>query len=116
MTRPTEGRAHHPVITRVSFETTAKPDAEPAAKYAAALLARTVRHLDQLKVKDLVEETLRARPDYDDLDYHELDEARFSLQVLAEAVRLQAQDALRQRLSIDLATTLLPRLKGTRSL
>lgn len=115
MTAPTQGVAHHPVITKVEFSTNGPVNQDPPAMYAGALLARTVRHLDQVTVEDLVTETLRARPDYNDLDYYELAKQRLVLEVLAESVLLRAQSSLRNRLGIDLATTLIPRLKGTRS-
>lgn len=122
-TRPTAGVPFHPTeggtakVTRVVFETTAQPNSEPVSKYAADLLARTVGHLERVDVGGLLTAYLGEHmPDVDPDDSpHFVAEEILNLTALIESVLDQARAHLRVGLSIDLTTTLIPRLKGTRS-
>lgn len=107
----------HPVVTKVLFETTAAPNAEPAEKYAAQLMARTVGHLEHVHVGAIVSAYLEALDrdlDPDVLADHPdiLGDEILRLTALVETVLDQARATLRTRLAADLATTLIPRLKG----
>lgn len=104
-----------PVITKVVFSTTGTPTDEPADLYARRFLARTVGHLDHITVEDLVQQALRARPDYRELDYRELAIAHLLTEQLVESVLDAARLALRTRLAIDIASSLLPRLKESKA-
>lgn len=114
-TKATAGVPFH--VTRVEFETTARPDSEPAAKYAANLLARTVGQLEKVPVGEILSAYLEQH--YDDWtgpdDLEEIAGQLLLLTTLIETVLDQARTHLRTGLAIDIATTLLPRLKGTRS-
>lgn len=117
MTRPTSGVAHHPEVTRIVFETSARPDTAPAEKYAAMLLARTVGHLEKVDVGAIVSAYLEALDE--DLDP---DDARdflgaeiLRITALIETVLDHARATLRTRMSVDMATSLIPRLKGPKS-
>lgn len=116
MTKPLAGVPYHPEVTRVVFETTGASNAEPEDVYARRLLTRTVGHLDRVSVEALVMEALRARPEiHRELDYHELAQMRVLLEQVIESVLDAARTTLRTRMAIDIASTLIPRLKGTRS-
>lgn len=107
-----DGAPMHPVVTKVVFETTGKSSTTgAAADYAAALLARTVRHLDSVDVGALVAahlEVLEVPP-------AETAAAILRTTALVETVLDQCKSSLRTRMAMDLSHTLIPRLKESRS-
>lgn len=112
-TKPTAGTPFRPVITEITFRTTSRDDAGPAEKYAATFMARTVGHLEKVDVGAIVSAYLEARDSmYIDAS-HERAEDMLHLIALVETVLDECRAAMRNRLAIDIATTLLPRLKGT---
>lgn len=117
-TKPTAGIPVHggPVVTQVVFATTATQESTSAARYAAQLMARTVGHLEKVDVGAIVsaylEEYMPAL-DPDDGPSMVAQEA-LHLISLAETVLDQARSTLRTRMAMDLASTLIPRLEGTR--
>ena len=120
-TLATAGAPYHPVINRVVFETTAGPDATPPEKYAAQLLQRTVDHLNKVDTGAIVGAYLEAwdqalDPDIlSDCPGDIVGAEILRLTALVETVLDQARATVRTRMSLDLITTLIPRLKGTRS-
>lgn len=114
-TKPTAGTPFRPVITEITFRTTSRDDAGPAEKYAATFMARTVGHLEKVDVGAIVSAYLEALDE--DLDPDDcrdfLGTEILRLTALVETVLDECRAAMRNRLAIDIATTLLPRLKGT---
>lgn len=135
-TKPTAGVPHHPVITSVLYKTTGHPSAEPAEKFAAMLQARTVGHLDHVDKDALVSalvEVVLARDGFEpDAHLHNgepcegcrsdycpspetVAAAILHAVALVETVLDQARTVLSNRMSVDMAAILIPRLKGPRS-
>lgn len=110
-----------PVVTQVVFETTAaQQDSSSAAKYAAQFMARTVGHLEKVDVGALVGAYLEALDEgLDPSSLSQLDDEVLATEILritalVETVLDQARAVLRTRLAIDIATSLIPKLEGTR--
>jgi hypothetical protein len=145
-TKPTHGRAYRPSdnarVTKVTFETNAVESADTAERYSALLMARTVGHLEKVDVGAIVSAYLEehtgtlfpgclpaseCKHSGDDepceiclVEYGPepaaVAEHLLAATALVETVLDQVRSVLRNRMALDLATTLIPRLKGTRSL
>lgn len=108
------------MVTKVVFETTAPQESTPAAKFAAQFAARTVGHLEKVDVGAIVSAYLEALDaGLDPASLSQLDDEVLGIEILritalVETVLDQARAALRNRLAIDIAMTLIPRLEGTR--
>lgn len=142
-TKPTAGVPVHggPEVKTVVFETTAQQDSTSAMKVLAQFQARTVGHLEKVDVGAIVSAYLEEHQDvlYSDEGYQSgrdithdgQDEpcsscmakcapgervARdvLALTALVETVLDQARAVLRTRLAIDIATSILPRMEGTK--